>query len=110
MLTVTDAAKAQMDEFFADKPKSPIRVYLSQGGCSGPRLGLALDEKNDADEVLEAQGYTFLVEKELYAQAKPLSVDLTHLGFEVQSSLQLGGGCGCSSSGCSSGGCGGSCN
>ncbi|WP_243439664.1 IscA/HesB family protein [Fundidesulfovibrio soli] len=113
MLTLTDSAKAQIDAFFTDKPKSPIRIYLSSGGCAGPRLGLALDEKNDADEAFDVQGYSFLIEKELFDQGKPFSIDLTHMGFEVGSTLELGGGgCGCSSGGgCpSSGGCGsGSC-
>jgi len=108
MLTISDSAKAQIDAFFADKPKSPIRIYLSSGGCAGPRLGLAMDEKNDADEVFDVQGYTFLVEKELCEKGKPFAIDMTHMGFEVQSGLELGGGgCGCSSGGgCASSGCG----
>lgn len=32
MFTLTEAAKTQLDSYFADKEKSPIRVYLSSGG------------------------------------------------------------------------------
>jgi Fe-S cluster assembly iron-binding protein IscA len=32
MFTLTEAAKKQLDSYFADKDKSPIRVYLSSGG------------------------------------------------------------------------------
>jgi len=32
MFTLTEAAKKQLDQYFADKDKSPIRVYLSSGG------------------------------------------------------------------------------
>ena len=32
MVTLTDTAKKQLDSYFADKEKSPIRVYLSSGG------------------------------------------------------------------------------
>ncbi len=46
-------------------------------------------------------GFTFLIEKELMKNAAPVKVDLTYAGFTVQSSLQLGGGGGCSGS-CSS--------
>jgi len=37
------------------------------------------------------------------AKAQPITVDLTYMGFQVQSNLELGGG-GCGSS-CSSGSC-----
>jgi len=32
MVTLSDTAKKQLDSYFADKEKSPIRVYLSSGG------------------------------------------------------------------------------
>jgi hypothetical protein len=53
--------------------------------------------------VLDVSGYTFLVEKALYEQAAPLTVNMTPMGFSVDSRLELGGG-GCGSS-CSSGSC-----
>ncbi len=46
-------------------------------------------------------GLTFLMEKDLYTQAQPVTVDVTYTGFAVSSSLQLGGGS--CSSGCGSG-------
>jgi len=65
---------------------------------------LALDEPKDTDDVFEEGGYTFIVEKELMAKAQPITVDLTYMGFQISSSLELGGGCGSS---CSTGSCGG---
>ncbi len=32
MIELTDAAKAQLDGYFADKEKTPIRVFLASGG------------------------------------------------------------------------------
>jgi Fe-S cluster assembly iron-binding protein IscA len=32
MFTLTEAAKKQLDSYFTDKEKSPVRVYLSSGG------------------------------------------------------------------------------
>lgn len=32
MVTLTDNAIRELDAYFADKPKSPIRVYLAPGG------------------------------------------------------------------------------
>jgi Fe-S cluster assembly iron-binding protein IscA len=104
MITLTEAAKKQLDSYFVDKPKAPIRIYLSEGGCSGPRLALAMDEKGDADESFDVYGYTFLVEKELLGKGQPFTVDLGYMGFQIHSSMELGGG-GCSSGSCASGSC-----
>lgn len=32
MVEITDAARQQLDGYFADKEKSPIRIYLATGG------------------------------------------------------------------------------
>lgn len=53
---------------------------------------------------MENDDFTFLMDKELYDQAKPVRLDFTYAGFGVQSNLQLGGG-GCDSS-CGSDSCG----
>ncbi|MDR3073951.1 MAG: IscA/HesB family protein [Deltaproteobacteria bacterium] len=103
MLTISENAVKELDSFFSDKEKSPIRVYLA-GGCGGPRLSLALDAPGDEDISEEASGYTFCMEKILHDQTGEISVDLSAMGFSVDSVNPMGGGCG---SGC--GGCGGGC-
>jgi iron-sulfur cluster assembly protein len=105
MITLSDSAKAQLDGYFADKEKSPIRVFLA-GGCCGPKLSLALDEAKDGDESFEASGYTLLAEKTLLAAAGAISIDMTEYGFSVDSENPMGGGGSCGSGGCGSGGCG----
>lgn len=105
MFDLKPAAKEQLDAHFGGKDKEPIRIYLASG-CGGPRLGLALDEKKDTDQVFELEGYTFLVESTLFEQAKPMTVAFDpNMGFTVDSSMVFpeGGG------GCSSCSCGGSC-
>lgn len=104
MFELTDTAREELDAYFADKEKTSIRVYLAPGGCSGPRLGLALDDPNEADKVFDSNGYAFCVNGELFEAAKAIKIDFSDMGFSVQSELQLGGG-GCSPdccSGCSS--------
>lgn len=32
MIELTDSAKTQLDGYFTDKEKSPIRVFLASGG------------------------------------------------------------------------------
>ncbi|MFZ5427363.1 MAG: IscA/HesB family protein [Thermodesulfobacteriota bacterium] len=104
MVTITTPAKAQLDEYFAQNEKSPIRIFLASGGCSGPRLALALDDPKDADEVFEHEGYSFVVDKELHEKAAPISIDFACSGFSIGSSLELGGG-GCGGCSCSGGSC-----
>src|SRR5690554_1664107 len=103
MVNISANALEELNTFFADKEKSPIRVFLAPGGCSGPRMALALDEPNENDEVMEQEGFKFIVEKDLYEKAKPISIDISAMGFTVDSALPLGGG-DCSTS-CGSGGC-----
>ncbi|MHC1790449.1 IscA/HesB family protein [Solidesulfovibrio sp.] len=107
MVSLTDSARAELDNYFADKQKTPIRVYLNKGGCCGPSLTLALDEARDNDDVFELNGYTVVVDKALMAEASPIGIDMTDYGFAVTSSLQLGGGSCGSGSGCGGGSCGG---
>lgn len=104
MLKLTDTAKTQLDEFFTGKEVASIRVYLGEGGCSGAMLNLAMDNGNDQDEVIQAQGYTFVVAKELLKVTGEIIVDAGPYGFSVQSEnpVSEGGGCSCTS-GCSCG-------
>ena len=102
MFQVTEKANEMISKFFEGKDEvNPIRIFLSQGGWSGPSLGMALDEPKDDDEVVKNNGFTFLINKDLYEQAKPINVDFIDSGwgqgFSISSNLQLGGG-GCGSS------------
>jgi hypothetical protein len=61
---------------------------------------LALDEPKDTDETFDVDGFAFVIDKELNEQGAPFKIDLTYMGFAIDSKLELGGGDGCSS--CSS--------
>lgn len=113
MLVVTQSAVENIKEYLGkNNIDSAIRVVL-QSGCSGVGLGLALDEKKDADKVFEEGGITFLVEEGIFASTGTITVDFVTAtsgcgcgggGFAVRSEKPLGGG-GCGGS-CSSGSCG----
>jgi hypothetical protein len=51
---------------------------------------------------MEVDGYTFVVEKELWTKAQPLSVDMSPFGFQVKSNLQMEGGGDSACSSCTS--------
>lgn len=103
MFEISEIAKQQIADYFKDKEIVPLRIFLNQGGCGGPSLALALDEVTETDTSFEIDGITYVVDSTLMEQAKPIKIDFMGMGFNISSSLKLGGG-GCS--GCS---CGSSC-
>ena len=75
MFTVTDKALEVIKDFIKEKKvDSAVRITLSIG-CSGPALGMALDEPGNTDEVFEEKGTKFVIDKDIYNQAKPINVD-----------------------------------
>ena len=66
---------------------------------------MALDEPCKNDQVFEIDGFTYLVDKELFEKAQPITVDFKVFGFQIDSQLEfeLAEG-GCSACG-ASGGC-----
>jgi Fe-S cluster assembly iron-binding protein IscA len=59
---------------------------------------MALDEPKDNDEIMSNNGITFLMEKQLFEQVRPVTVDFVESaygsGFSIASSLAKGGTCG----------------
>jgi Fe-S cluster assembly iron-binding protein IscA len=109
MITITESAQNELTAYFEGKTVEPIRVHLADGGCSGPRLSLALDQLRDGDKSVEQGAFTFLIQEELAEATGDITIDMTQYGFQIASENPMGGGAGCgcaSSGGCSSGGCG----
>ncbi len=107
MLELSQSAREELEAYFDERgEKSPVRVFLANS-CAGMRLSLALDQPADDDLTFEADGFTFLVSKELFELTGNITVDLGPMGFDIltETPLELeGGGC----SGCpSAGACGG---
>lgn len=104
MFTVTEAAQRELNAFFMDKEIKPIRIFLNQGGCCGPKMAMALDEKGDNDSTFKVDGIQYLIDKSLLIKAQPITVDYGTNGFIVSSSLKFDSGC--SSCGSDGGSCG----
>lgn len=115
MLEVTETAITNIKEYLhQQKVTSPVRIVMS-GGCSGPGLGLALDEVKENDLTLEQDTVCFVVDKALAESCGTITVDFQEAGgscgcsgggFTITSENPLsgenGGSCGCS---CTSGSC-----
>lgn len=104
MITLSENARKELDAYFTDKEKSGVRVFLATGGCSGARLALALDEATENDDVFENSGYNLCIEKDLYKQTGDISIDMSYMGFVIDTALEVPG---LNMGGCAS--CGGSC-
>lgn len=107
MFELSDAAKNELTEYFKNNEKGPIRVFLAPGGCSGPRLALALDEPTDTDKTEEIGEFNFCINNDLLDQIKSAKIDFSPYGFVVEPENPLpdtgsGGGCGGCCGGCGS--------
>ena len=56
-----EKVRAAMDK--QGKADSALRFYVSGGGCSGFQYGLAFDEKNSDDELIEAHGVKIIIDQ-----------------------------------------------
>ena len=112
MLNVTDLASEKLVEYMqVNNISSSLRVFMSQGGCAGPALVLALDEMKKEDQIFNQGGLVFLVDSSLLDMCGTITVDYitaaSQSGFSVRSTNPLpGGGGGCNSGSCGSEGCG----
>ncbi|MBN1850624.1 MAG: Fe-S cluster assembly protein HesB [Deltaproteobacteria bacterium] len=59
---------------------------------------MALDEPKENDEIIKDKGVTYLIDKGLYEDVKPINVDFIDAamgsGFSISSNLQRGASCG----------------
>ena len=99
MFSVSEKASEMIAEFFKGRQEPPsIRILLQEGGCAGSSLGMALDESTPNDEIFEHHGVSYVVEKKLLEQVQPIAVEYVQSphgsGFQVQSNLKTGSGCG----------------
>ncbi|WP_022669049.1 IscA/HesB family protein [Desulfospira joergensenii] len=93
MINVSETAREQVKAYFEGKEVQPVRIFLNSGGCGGPSLAMALDEKKEDDAVFTHDGIDYIMEKSLMKEASPVEVNFSGMGFRLDSSLKLGGGC-----------------
>ncbi len=84
----------------ADRPAS-VRIFVAGHGCSGPSLGLALDDIKETDLTDESNEVKFIMDKGLYEELGEINVEFVGNGYFVSPVNQV-------ESGCS--GCGGGCH
>ncbi len=76
IIEVTDIAKKQLDEVIdPEETEKRLRVYVANYGWGGPILGMALEEPEEEDLAVDAQGYKFLIGDGLEDAYSKLEID-----------------------------------
>jgi len=104
MFEVSDKAGEAIKQLLEGKEGSvSVRIMKTEGGCcSGPSLGMALDEQLENDEVFNEKGINFIIEKTLFQEVQPINIEFIEsamgAGFMIKSELSKNTGCGSSCS------------
>lgn len=93
-----DEIKKVMDTQ-GDRPAN-VRIFVAGHGCSGPSLGLALDELKDTDLVDASNGINFVMDKDVFEQMGDVKVDFVGNGYYVAPVNQGESACGSCGGGC----------
>jgi iron-sulfur cluster assembly protein len=83
MLQVTDRAARLVADYFKDKPKRPIRIFVRLGGCGIRTFGVALEEPRASDHTFEIRGQIYIINKKLLELVQPILFDSDGIGFRL---------------------------
>jgi iron-sulfur cluster assembly accessory protein len=71
----------------SDDPAFHLRIYIEEGGCSGMRYSMILDERHPDDTCLEQEGITVLIDPFTVENIRGSIVDHTEVegsdGFKI---------------------------
>lgn len=89
LVTLTEKASAKVRALLAehDEPDLALRVYVKSGGCSGFSYGMALDQPQEDDHIIEDGGVRILLDPMSAPYLKGSQIDfkeaLTGGGFAI---------------------------
>ena len=75
MINITDRAKEKIQELLDQNKGKYLRMYVQGIGWGGPRLGLVLDEPEENEKPVQANGVDILVEERVNPFVKGATVD-----------------------------------
>lgn len=92
----------EIKKIMDSQPEQPgnVRIFLAGMGCSGPALGLSLDEKKDTDVVDETNEINFVMEADLFNTMGEIKVEFMGNGYLVAPVKQAESGCSSCGGGC----------
>lgn len=80
MIEISLNAQKELDAFFKNQEKKPIRLYLAPGDVSS-RLEFILDSPIAGDDVITVQNYTFCINSELLKKCGSIFIDVVDDAF-----------------------------
>ena len=87
-LQLTTSAAEQICALVMDHPGKGLRIYVEAGGCSGLQYGMALDELQAEDQVIQEHGAKVYLDPFSLKHLRGATVDyidgLTGAGFKIQ--------------------------
>lgn len=86
MITVTPRATRLMADYFKNKEKKPIRIFVRLGGCGIRTFGIALEASKKSDKVFNIDGFTYIINQKLLKLVQPIKVDADGIGFRLSGS------------------------
>jgi len=95
MIEVTHRAMLLLKDIFKDKDKKPVKIFIKLGGCGIRSFGVALEKQKRTDEVINVNGFTFIIDKKLWNQIRPIKIDADRIAFRISGGgIQTNSGCG----------------
>jgi iron-sulfur cluster assembly protein len=75
MLEITRSAQEKIREILG-REKTPrfIRITMA-GGCVGPYLGMLFDSARSGDQIVEVEGVSYAIDRDLLSRLEPITVD-----------------------------------
>jgi len=85
MFEISENAREMiMDLLRKTEVQKPIRIVFTTTECDQPALGMALSERQEADEIFDYEGVSFVANRQLCGMAAPFKVDLAEMPAGTQ--------------------------
>ena len=82
-ITITPRATRLMTANFKNRKKQPVRLFVRLGACGLRTFGLALEPARASDKVFDIDGFTYVINRKLFALVQPITVDADTIMFRV---------------------------
>jgi iron-sulfur cluster assembly protein len=86
MIEITPRATKLLEEHFKNSKRRPIRLFVKLGGCGIRSFGIALEKRQETDEIFEIDGFQYIIDKKLLKNVEPIKVDSDGFGFRISGS------------------------
>lgn len=102
-VTINEEALSKLEELVAQQNAEgkDLRIYIAGFGWAGPSFGLALDKRNENDEIDDSHRLTFIAEKDVVEELGNFEIQYSELGFRILAENQSDSSCGSCSGSCS---------